>query len=289
MINGPSFTIEAIATEGRFLRISIPGAYLSLAEVQIFSGGRDEDWESVAQVSWNPPTCFDPLGYEVYRNDELILELPADAAAFEHTPDRRSTQYRIETIVPNGVDECPAMPCSASNTSIPFDVPLRINFAGPEVVDDEGNVWLGDENSPADLLGIRPNDVNGANHIANWCAPDILSLEELGFDPFGPMASALSSIRWDSDSLNSPFELELAVPEGEYTVNLFFIECAVPTATTRFQSRASSSGKMSTRATSHPAPMSPAVSASTPSKESRSSTRDSRSPSPGSRAVTSTH
>jgi len=228
MINGPSFTIEDIATEGRFLRISIPGAYLSLAEVQIFSGGRDEDWESVAQVSWNPPTCFDPLGYEVYRNDELILELPADAAAFEHTPDRRSTQYRIETIVPNGVDECPAMTCSASNTSIPFDVPLRINFAGPEVVDDEGNVWLGDENSPADLLGIRPNDVNGANHIANWCAPDILSLEELGFDPFGPMASALSSIRWDSDSLNSPFELELAVPEGEYTVNLFFIECCCP-------------------------------------------------------------
>ena len=42
------------------------------------------------------------------------------------------------------------------------------------------------------------------------------------------MASSLSSIRWDSDSFSSPFELELPVPDGEYTVNLFFIECCCP-------------------------------------------------------------
>ncbi|MFP6738244.1 MAG: hypothetical protein VCD34_05840, partial [Planctomycetota bacterium] len=136
-----------------------------------------------------------------------------------------STQYLVETIGHAGIDECPPMTCSASNPAFAFDVPLRINFAGPEVVDDEGNVWLADPVGPGDLLGIRPNDSNGANSIANWCAADMLSLEELGFDPFGPMASALSSIRWDSDSLNSPFVLELAIPEGEYTVNLFFIEC----------------------------------------------------------------
>jgi len=51
------------------------------------------------------------------------------------------------------------------------------------------------------------------------------TIADLGFDPNGPMVSALSSIRWDVDSLNSPFDIELAVPDGEYWLNLFFFEC----------------------------------------------------------------
>ena len=178
-----------------------------------------------AAISWAAPGCFEPLGYEVYRNDELILELAADETSFEDVLESRNTRYRIETLAPAGVRVCPTLTCSIAGDSMPFTVPLRINFAGPEVTDSNGDVWLGDLDGPGDPLGIRPIDANGANHIADWCAASFASIEELGFDAFGPMASVLSSIRWDSDSFSSPFELELPVPDGEYTVNLFFIEC----------------------------------------------------------------
>ena len=42
------------------------------------------------------------------------------------------------------------------------------------------------------------------------------------------MAAALSSIRWDGDSLNSPYVIELAVPNGDYYLNLYFLECCCP-------------------------------------------------------------
>ena len=130
-----------------------------------------------AAISWTAAGCFEPLGYEVYRNDELILELAADETSFEDVLESRNTRYRIETLVPAGIRACPALTCSIAGDSMPFAVPLRINFAGPEVTDSNGDVWLGDLDGPGDPLGIRPIDANGANHIANWCAASFASIE----------------------------------------------------------------------------------------------------------------
>ena len=88
-----------------------------------------------------------------------------------------------------------------------FETPLRINFSGPDFVDADGNLWLGDQNGPGDALGIRPNDSNGANHILDWCG-----------------GGGLSNIRWDSDSYHHPFELELPMANGLYSASLQFCE-----------------------------------------------------------------
>ena len=42
------------------------------------SGLQCEEAGGEAAVSWTAPECFQPLGYEVYRNDELLLELAGD-------------------------------------------------------------------------------------------------------------------------------------------------------------------------------------------------------------------
>ena len=121
---------------------------------------------------------------------------------------------------------CESSTVTLNNDTLPFEAPVRINFAGEDAVDSDGNVWIGDGNSPADRLGIRPIDGNGGNHINNWCEADEAALVALGFDPANTeMRSALSSIRWDSDSLNSPFEFEIAVADGAYSVGLYFLEC----------------------------------------------------------------
>ena len=207
--------------EGQFVRISTPGAYLSLAEVQVY----EPTFETTGGFSWNAPACVDSAGYNVYRNDELLLELAGDATGFEHMPDARTAVYRLDTVQADG-SVCESSTVTLNNESYPFDVPVRINFAGEDAVDGDGNVWMGDGNSPADRLGIRPNDGNGGNHILNWCDADNAALVALGFDPANAeMKSALSSIRWDSDSLNSPFELEIPMADGAYSVGMYFLEC----------------------------------------------------------------
>ena len=178
-----------------------------------------------AAVSWNAPSCGNPAGYNVYRDDELILELAGDVTSFEDAITARSSTYRVETIAADGAPACDDMSCTLVDETFAFDIPLRINFSGDEVTDANGNVWLGDAPGPGDSLSIRPDDTNGANFIPNWCAADSGAVAALGFDPNGPMASALSSIRWDSDSFASPFDIELAVPDGDYYLNLFFLEC----------------------------------------------------------------
>jgi hypothetical protein len=178
-----------------------------------------------AAVSWNAPSCGNPAGYNVYRDSELILELAGDVSSFEDAITARSSTYRVETVAADGAPACDGMSCTLVDITFPFDIPLRINFSGDEVTDANGNVWLGDAPGPGDSLSIRPDDSNGANFIPNWCAADPGAVAALGFDPNGPMASALSSIRWDVDSFTSPFDIELAVPNGDYYLNLFFLEC----------------------------------------------------------------
>ena len=106
----------------------------------------------------------------------------------------------------------------------PFDIPLRINFGGPEVVDAAGNTWLGDPGAGLDALGIRPDDTGGPNVLEAWCAPDPFLLPELGFPEDDPVIQAFQSIRWDPVAVGADFLLEIPVPNGTYELNFFFCE-----------------------------------------------------------------
>jgi len=115
---------------------------------------------------------------------------------------------------------------SSASAQERFDVPLRINMGGPELEDSLGRIWLGDGPGAGDPLDIRPNDLGGTNTIVDWCAPDPLSLEALGYSPFdGGDASIFSTIRWDDGTDGIDFHVALPIPDGDYLVNLFFQEC----------------------------------------------------------------
>ena len=108
-----------------------------------------------------------------------------------------------------------------------FDIPLRINMGGPEITDDQGIVWLGDEAGPGDILDIRPNDAGGTNTISEggWCFPSAESLKAAELDPFDfGIVSVMSSIRWDTGGDGTDFIIELPVPNSTYKVNLYFCE-----------------------------------------------------------------
>ena len=174
-------SIDTEGTPGRFVRISRNTTTLSLSEVQIFSAS------PVAVGNWRAPLCGEgPQGHNVYLNDELFLELDGDATGF--------VAAMPELIGREATFTLQAGDCESSVTGAfgLFETPLRINFSGPDFVDADGNLWLGDQNGPGDALGIRPNDSNGANHILDWCG-----------------GGGLSNIRWDADSYHHPFELEL--------------------------------------------------------------------------------
>ena len=70
-------------------------------------------------------------------------------------------------------------------------------MGGAEVVDSNGNLWLGDEGVDADPLNIRPNDLGGAQAIPNWANPFPASVEALGFGRTAEDLSIFWSIRWD--------------------------------------------------------------------------------------------
>ncbi|MEC9352011.1 MAG: discoidin domain-containing protein, partial [Planctomycetota bacterium] len=189
-------SIDTEGTPGRFVRISRNTTTLSLSEVQIFSAS------PVAVGNWRAPLCADaPQAHSVYLNDELFLELDGDATGF--------VAAMPEIIGRDATFTLQAGDCESSITGAfgLFETPLRINFSGPDFVDADGNLWLGDQNGPGDALGIRPNDSNGANHILDWCG-----------------GGGLSNIRWDADSYHHPFELELPMANGLYSASLQFCE-----------------------------------------------------------------
>ena len=105
-----------------------------------------------------------------------------------------------------------------------FDVPVRINMGGPEVVDAAGNTWLGDGGGPGDALNIRPDDAGGTNTIPGWCTPTPFSIENVGFAADDPVAQCFQSIRWDNGADASNYVIELGIPNGQYVVNMYFCE-----------------------------------------------------------------
>ncbi|HVR73409.1 MAG TPA: hypothetical protein VMT52_03720, partial [Planctomycetota bacterium] len=107
------------------------------------------------------------------------------------------------------------------------NVPLRINMGGISTEDSYGRIWLGDGPGAGDPLGIRPNDAGGTNWIENWSTAILQgdSLDNLGFDSTHPGdVYIFNTIRWDTGGDGIDFRLAIPVPEGEYTVNLYFNE-----------------------------------------------------------------
>ena len=111
-----------------------------------------------------------------------------------------------------------------------FDIPLRINMGGPEIVDSRGRTWLGDQIGAGDALGVRPNDLGGTNTLTNWCVPKSPdTINNFGFDANDANDVALlTSLRWDVGADTDNYDLEFSVPNGEYIVSLYFFECCCP-------------------------------------------------------------
>jgi len=100
-------------------------------------------------------------------------------------------------------------------------------MGGGETVDSNGNVWLGDGPGAGDPLDIRPDDGGGTNTIENWSLGVLVpeSLTALGFDPLHPGDRYIfNTIRWDNGGDAVDFQLEIPVPDGDYTVSLYFNE-----------------------------------------------------------------
>ncbi|MCH2580495.1 MAG: hypothetical protein MK133_04765, partial [Planctomycetes bacterium] len=216
-------TAEGLATEGQFVRISLPGAYLSLAEVEIFDEGLDEPVLPSRLITWNAPACAAPQGYNVFLNDELVLELPGDSTGFVPTPDRAVSTYRIQTISAAGEEPCTRdMSCTFVVPGRAFDAPLRINMGGPSHIDGNGDFWVGD--AGGDPLGIRPNPIGGLNEIAVWSVPTIASVEALGFEAAD--AILFRSIRWDpgNDGEANDWNMEIPIANGNYEVNFYLCD-----------------------------------------------------------------
>jgi hypothetical protein len=106
-----------------------------------------------------------------------------------------------------------------------FEIPLRINFGGPNTVDSHGDLWLGDGTiQDADPLGIRPNDAGGGNRIADFSGAVFqpASLDALGLSGAHPGDRAIfNSISWDDAGRAGDFVLELPVPNGDYIVRYY--------------------------------------------------------------------
>ncbi len=193
--------------------------------------------------TWTGPQCLDLDGYDVFKNGEKLFTLPATATSFEDDlTDTRTGIYEVQPITPEGVDPCPTMTCSAVNPTQPFSIPTRINMGGPTAVDSQGNTWIGDGSGPADILDIRIDDLGGTNTITQFCAPSGPdALASLGFDAANSSdVSIFHSIRWDlgdddgdflvgedadEDGGDTDYRLSIPVPNGTYTVNLYFTEC----------------------------------------------------------------
>ncbi|MBI4585103.1 MAG: hypothetical protein HY717_13915 [Planctomycetes bacterium] len=201
-----------------------------------------------ATGTWDPPLCLDTTGYQVKKEGQVIQNLPGTATSFTDNFTGRVAEYEVQPLVGPGVDPCLPIRCSAVNTSVPFDIPLRLNMGGPTLVDSLGRKWLGDGAGPGDLLSIRTDDLGGTNTISNWNPfyvinnPD--SLRALGLDPANPNDLGIfNTIRWDladddndgqigeaidPDGGDHDFHLEIPIPNGTYDVSTYFTEGCCP-------------------------------------------------------------
>jgi hypothetical protein len=188
------------------------------------------DFDGSVTGTWAPPEDLAVDSYELRRNGEVIDTLGGAETSFTDTPPcTRVSHYELvpRSAAPGFLCPDQVMRCSVVDTICPFEVPLRINMGGPDLVDSQGRIWTGDPGQGLDVLDIRPDDLGGANVAVNWEIQNFrpASLEPLGFDPGSPVdQSLMSTIRWDTAADDIDYHLVLPVPNGDYTVNLYFAE-----------------------------------------------------------------
>ncbi len=177
-------------------------------------------------LAWTLGSPGSVTGFELRRNGALIGTLGAAADSFEEAVTTRVNIYELK---PLG-DKCLPLACNVVVESLPFAVPLRINMGGAATTDSKGRTWFGGGPGAGDPLAIRPDDLDGAITIENWC-PGLAqaqpeTLRSLGFNPNHPGdLYIMTSIRYDDGASGGDYLLELPVPNGAYNLSLYFTEC----------------------------------------------------------------
>lgn len=184
--------------------------------------------------SWMEGEDVAVTGYDVYRDGVKIGAAAADATTFVD-PDplcRRALVYEVVPII-EGASPCPGLNMTSTiiQPDCLFEPPVRINMAGYRVTDSRGLNWLQDIGPGADPLSIRPNDLGGANVAEYW---SLGAFQPDSFIPFGldPEDVAdvyiFNTIRWDDGANGVDYTLQIALPRGVYTANLYFNEAGWP-------------------------------------------------------------
>lgn len=192
------------------------------------------DGDGVVTGQWTAGADSGVESYEVFRNGEFLLSVPAGEAMFTDTPDcSRAVVYEVKPNTVVGTPLCPelTLQCVLPQLDCPFASPVRLNMGGPTARDSQGQLWLGDPGAGVDTWDIRPVDNGGTNVIADFVGGNTKpeSYAALGFDAnFLADRVIFNSIRWDPGADDDAYILEIPVNPGEYAINLYFNEGCCP-------------------------------------------------------------
>ena len=162
------------------------------------------DGDGNVEGSWTGPLCVDVLGYQVFKDGALLMELGPEAASSATCWDSRASVYEVVPVFPKDEAGCDAMICTVTRFDLPFATPLRLNMGGPSTLDSIGRVWLGDGLGADPLRDSAPTDAGGSNLLNPWCPATVASVPD-SFHSLG-LGSAGSgrSVDLQLDSLGSP-------------------------------------------------------------------------------------
>ncbi len=189
---------------------------------------------NAVHLSWEAGQELGITGYDLYRNGDKIATLsPLDASYIDTTAGcQRAAVYEL---VPSGegvTSFCSGLRLltNSFNPDCPFATPLRINMGGAMVLDSKGDAWLGDGHA-RDPLEIRPDDLGGDVATDFWAIGNYQadSFPPLGFDATNAADLYMfTTIRWDNGGQFPDFLMEVPIADGEYTVNMYFLEGCCP-------------------------------------------------------------
>jgi phospholipase C/PKD repeat protein len=110
------------------------------------------------------------------------------------------------TVTDNGGAQGTATAAVTANTPSNLPATYRINAGGPLYLDSNGQIWEADKGyNTGNPFNTSPASINGSN------------------DP-----ALFKTQRWNSSTNSTPLQYSLNVPNGTYTVNLYFAETYIP-------------------------------------------------------------
>ena len=108
------------------------------------------------------------------------------------------------------------------DASIQYQAPFRVNIGGESVVDSRDRQWWGDPGI-GDVLRIRPDDLGGSSATSQPERLQRASLADVGLDANSDADVAiLGTYRGDNGSDGHDYRLDVPLPNGLYTINLYF-------------------------------------------------------------------